>query len=109
MTFGTPHVGSKVADWAEPARQFVNLLGVATNPSLLKTLKSGSETLATLQKGYLNMLRERAKTEFEVKIVCFFEGKSTKRGLMTVGKVRCWAPIYLPPFYQFRGRQLTLN
>lgn len=85
-TLGTPHAGSDIADWAEPARQFMNYF-VETNKTLLKTLQTGSITLATLQREYLNLLRVRAKTKEEIKVMCFFEGKSTKVVGKSIGKV----------------------
>lgn len=61
-----------------------------TNKTLLKDLKEGSDKLAQLDREFPNLLRRRAKkTEEEIEVMCFFEGKEFKLGGKKIGKVSC--------------------
>jgi hypothetical protein len=84
---GTPHEGSDKAKWGEAGRRFLDIIHIETNETLLKNLIEGSEKLSYLQREFLQLLRRRAKTEHEIEIMCFFEGKKSKLAKMSMGYV----------------------
>jgi hypothetical protein len=69
-----------------------------TNKALLKDLQEGSEKLSQLGREFTNLLRRRAKTEEEIEVMCFFEGKSMKVGGKNIGKVVPEASACLPGY-----------
>lgn len=86
--FGTPHLGSDKAKWAEMGRRFIDHYIRDPNKELAKDLEKKSEKLAGLGREFPNLLRRRADSRQErIEILCFFEGKEYKVGLKRVGKV----------------------
>jgi hypothetical protein len=70
---GTPHLGSRKADWAEPITRLSNLLR-KTNKELVAVLEPGSEMLANLQQEFHTMLEDRRRNEGRwIDIFCFYE------------------------------------
>lgn len=84
---GTPHQGSDKAKWAETARSFIKLFKT-TNAELLKDLDEKSEKLAKLGVQFPSLLNSRAQTpKTRIDVVCFYEGLTTKLGVVNVGMV----------------------
>jgi pimeloyl-ACP methyl ester carboxylesterase len=70
---GTPHLGSRKADWAGPLTQMSNLLR-KTNKEIVAVLRPGSEMLGNLQEEFHTMLEDRRKNEgLWIDIFCFYE------------------------------------
>ncbi|EUC44643.1 hypothetical protein COCMIDRAFT_27072 [Bipolaris oryzae ATCC 44560] len=70
---GTPHLGSRKADWAHSITRLSNLLR-KTNKEIVAVLQPGSETLANLQQEFHTMLEDRKKNERKrIEIFCFYE------------------------------------
>lgn len=70
---GTPHLGSRKADWARPITQLSSLLR-KTNKDIIAVLEPGSEMLANLQQEFHTMLEDRRRNEGKwIEIFCFYE------------------------------------
>jgi protein SERAC1 len=70
---GTPHCGSKMADWGKVVGNVINLIKT-TNVDIIRVLKPDSEDLATIRESFLTMLRGRLQQNGQVvKITCFWE------------------------------------
>lgn len=70
---GTPHLGSRKAEWAGPITQLSSLLR-KTNKDIVAVLEPGSEMLANLQQEFHTMLEDRRKNEGKwMEIFCFYE------------------------------------
>lgn len=70
---GTPHLGSRKADWAHPLTQLSSLLR-KTNREIVTVLKPASEMLATLQQEFHSMLEDRRRNQGKwIEIFCFYE------------------------------------
>ena len=84
---GTPHQGSDKAQWAETARRFLRIFKT-TNPELSKDLDEKSEKLAKLGVQFPSLLHSRAqRSDTRIDVVCFYEGLSTRLGLVDIDKV----------------------
>jgi hypothetical protein len=84
---GTPHHGSDLAAWAKYGAIIANVVKHA-NPDIVSVLKPGSEMLASVQKGFHNILRLRKDEGTEIAITCFFE----EHALWLLGEVYATAP-----------------
>ncbi|KAH7329701.1 hypothetical protein B0I35DRAFT_404883 [Stachybotrys elegans] len=70
---GTPHCGSKVANWASIFGQIMNVVK-RTNTSLLSYLQPESEVLRLIQEEFHTMLRSRRdQGRMDLRITCFYE------------------------------------
>jgi hypothetical protein len=70
---GTPHLGSRQAEWAQPITHLSALLR-KTNKEIVAVLKPGSEMLANLQQEFHTMLEDRRRNEGRwIEIFCFYE------------------------------------
>lgn len=82
---GTPHAGSRGADWAAPFTRFSNLLK-KTNSEIVEVLQPGSEMLANLQQEFHTMLEDwRKNRQRSISIFCFYE----EVAMPGVGEVGC--------------------
>ncbi|KAF2745974.1 hypothetical protein M011DRAFT_405378, partial [Sporormia fimetaria CBS 119925] len=74
---GTPHLGSRKADWAGPLTQLSNLLR-KTNKEIVSMLRLGSEVRGNLQEEFHTMLEDRRKNEgVWIDVFCFYESCPT--------------------------------
>ena len=74
---GTPHCGSKIADWAKVCTSVANLVK-RTNGSIIGVLQPESEVLARIQQEFHTMLRARSDAgKRKIRIICFFEDLDT--------------------------------
>ncbi|MCJ1233910.1 hypothetical protein MMC14_001868 [Varicellaria rhodocarpa] len=95
---GTPHQGSKKAQWTETARKFLALFK-ETNTELLRDLDENSATLAKLGEQFPILLRSRTESpETEIEIVCFFEGSPTKVSGVGIGMIVEEKSAFLPGY-----------
>jgi hypothetical protein len=62
LTMGTPHLGSRQAERAQPITHLSNLLR-KTNKEIVAVLEPGSEMLANLQQEFHAMLESRGQNE----------------------------------------------
>jgi hypothetical protein len=70
---GTPHLGSRKAEWAHPLTQLTSLLR-KTNKEIVAVLEPGSEMLANLQQEFHTMLEDRRRNEGKwMDMFCFYE------------------------------------
>jgi hypothetical protein len=70
---GTPHLGSRKADWAAPLTALSNLFR-KTNKDIVAVLEPGSEMLSNLQQEFHTMLEDRRTNEGKwLEICCFYE------------------------------------
>ncbi|CAN9242410.1 unnamed protein product, partial [Alternaria alternata] len=70
---GTPHLGSRKADWAAPLTALLNLFH-KTNRHIVAVLEPGSEMLSNLQQEFHTMLEDRRRNEGKwLEISCFYE------------------------------------
>ncbi|KAI9769485.1 MAG: hypothetical protein M1840_003962 [Geoglossum simile] len=67
---GTPHCGSKAANWASIFGKIVDVVKTV-NVDILHVLTPSSEVLERIQGDFLKMLRERG--DQSLKVTCFFE------------------------------------
>jgi hypothetical protein len=85
---GTPHEGSEKARWAETGRRFLTLFKT-TNKELAKDLTPKSEKLAKLSEQFPILLSRRAQNASTlIDVVCFYEGKSTRKAGVDFDVVR---------------------
>ncbi|KAL9002858.1 MAG: hypothetical protein Q9188_004242 [Gyalolechia gomerana] len=95
---GTPHQGSDKAQWAETGRRFIKLFKT-TNAELSKDLDEKSEKLAKLGKQFPALLNSRAQTpETRIDIVCFYEGLTTRLGIIDIGMIVKESSACLPGY-----------
>jgi hypothetical protein len=72
-SMGTPHLGSRKADWAAPLTALSNLFR-QTNKDIVAVLEPGSEMLSNLQQEFHTMLEDRRRNEGKwLEIFCFYE------------------------------------
>ncbi|KAL8934724.1 MAG: hypothetical protein Q9216_005762 [Gyalolechia sp. 2 TL-2023] len=84
---GTPHQGSDKAQWAETGRRFIRIFKT-TNAELSKDLDEKSEKLAKLGVQFPALLNSRAQDpEPRIDVVCFYEGQTTRLGVIDVGMI----------------------
>ncbi|KAI4647199.1 uncharacterized protein J4E79_010350 [Alternaria viburni] len=70
---GTPHLGSRKADWAAPLTRLSSLLR-KTNRDIVAVLEPASEMLSTLQQEFHTLLEDRRRNEGKwIEIFCFYE------------------------------------
>lgn len=70
---GTPHLGSRKADWAARLTALSNLFR-KTNKDNMAVLEPGSEMLSNLQQEFHTMLEDRRTNEGKwLEICCFYE------------------------------------
>ena len=70
---GTPHLGSRKADWAASLTRLSSLLR-KTNREIVAVLEPASEMLSTLQQEFHTMLEDRRRNEGKwIEIFCFYE------------------------------------
>ena len=79
---GTPHKGSKLANWASLGTAFSSV-AKATNRDIVKFLEPDSEVLADIRNSFVKLVRVKAKSSSEIEIVLFYE----ELGIRLVGKV----------------------
>lgn len=70
---GTPHCGSKLADWAKICTSVAKVVRGA-NKSIVSVLEPESEVLASIQRSFHTMIRCRGVAgEQQIRITCFYE------------------------------------
>jgi hypothetical protein len=70
---GTPHCGSRLADWASVCLSVTNLVN-SPSRRLVTVLQPESEVLARIQQEFHNMLRARNNSgKQQIRITCFYE------------------------------------
>lgn len=69
---GTPQAGSDLTAWGEIGMRVTSLVK-QTNNELVAVLKPGSEMLATIQRGFHNVLRRRIDDSKEISVTSFYE------------------------------------
>ena len=70
---GTPHLGSRKAEWAASLTRLSSLLR-KTNREIVAVLEPGSEMLSALQQEFHTMLEDRRRNEGKwIEIFCFYE------------------------------------
>ena len=86
---GTPHHGSDLAAWGKLG---TNIARIAQQPNscLVAVLKPGSETLASVQNSFHNLLRLRKNEGTEIDITCFYE----ELAFPVIGMVKCSNPDF---------------
>ena len=69
---GTPHFGADAAKWGSYG---ANLIGIVrqTNSPIVKVLRPDSEMLASIQRDFQGVLRQRIDERTAIDITCFFE------------------------------------
>ncbi|KAH6640799.1 Alpha/Beta hydrolase protein [Chaetomium tenue] len=70
---GTPLQGSPMTKWGEIGQRFARLANQDKNKELLAELKQDSPRLRELADAFSNILRDRAKGEEPIDVVCFYE------------------------------------
>jgi hypothetical protein len=86
---GTPLHGSTKAAWMAIGHKFAKLLGQEKNKEIISVLEEDSPRLLELEKNFVNVLRDRAKTKEKIDIVCFYEQFETSPvGQVTTQKPR---------------------
>lgn len=69
---GTPHRGSRMADWAKiPASVISHLKSV--NQSLLGYLQPDNQLLNSVQRRFWDMVRQQRESGRSLEITCFYE------------------------------------
>lgn len=66
---GTPHGGSRVANWGSTVAKYVNIFR-GTNREILQNLQPGSSDLQRTEEDFQHMLR---RDDIKLKIYCFYE------------------------------------
>lgn len=85
---GTPHQGSKKAQWVELGEKFLSLFSDENIAGVLKELEQGSETLVKLGVAFSKWLSHRAgKPETKVEVFCLFEKLSSSVGGKSIGNL----------------------
>ncbi|PSN64914.1 hypothetical protein BS50DRAFT_677808 [Corynespora cassiicola Philippines] len=80
---GTPHLGSKKAEWGKQIARFASLFR-RVNRKIVAVLEPDSEMLANLQQEFHTLLEDRRKNQWkEVNIYCFYESID----VATIGKI----------------------
>jgi pimeloyl-ACP methyl ester carboxylesterase len=79
---GTPHFGADTAKWATYCGNVVSVVK-QTNVPIVALLKSDSEMLASIQKEFQGILRQRIDDHTPIEISCFYEELPVK----VIGKV----------------------
>lgn len=69
---GTPHLGADAARWATFATGIISAIK-QTNVKIVEVLRPDSEMLASLQKDFQGVLRQRIDEHQPVDITCFYE------------------------------------
>ena len=77
---GTPHRGTKVANWGDIVASSAKALGCGFEDSILKNLRDDSESLRDLLYEF-TLWANRV----QLKIVCFFEQHKTDYGKRIIG------------------------
>jgi pimeloyl-ACP methyl ester carboxylesterase len=69
---GTPHLGADLASWGRYGTLLLNVVK-KTNKEIVQVLKPDSEMLATIQKGFHEILRSRQAVNQPIAVTCFHE------------------------------------
>ncbi|OAG43666.1 hypothetical protein AYO21_02252 [Fonsecaea monophora] len=69
---GTPHMGSRMADWARVPASALGMVK-STNKSLLKILELDDQLLESVQVEFLAMIRDLRESNRRLEVTCFFE------------------------------------
>ena len=89
---GTPHCGSKLADWAKVFTSMAKLVK-GLNESIISVLQPDSEVLARIQQEFHTMIRARCNVgKRQIRMLCFFEDHDTPG----IGAVRIVPNHYKP-------------
>ena len=81
LFFGTPHNGSRVADWAAMLVKMLRALpGVYVNPKIVEDLREQNASLDRLQQDFLGVLKRRSDPTQAITVHCFFEQLETHTG-----------------------------
>lgn len=75
---GTPLQGSPMTKWAEIRQRLARLVGQDKNKDLVTELKQDSPRLRELSEAFANILRDRARGEVPIDVVCFYEQFETQ-------------------------------
>ena len=85
---GTPHCGSRLADWAKVFTSVAKLVR-SVNKSIIAVLRPESEVLARIQQEFHTMIRARNEAgKQRLRITCFFEDLDTP-GIGPVSSFLC--------------------
>jgi hypothetical protein len=88
---GTPHCGSKLADWVTIGGHLLSLIK-NVNTDIVAVLKTDSEVLAIVQEDFHNMIASREdEGKQKLQITCFAEELPVQR--MGFSAVVCWLRI----------------
>ncbi|QDS71849.1 hypothetical protein FKW77_009950 [Venturia effusa] len=95
---GAPLGGSEKARWAELGRRFLSIIKT-TNKDLANELTPKSEKLAKLGEQFPIFLATRARNAATaIDVVCFYEGKSTRRAGLDFAKMVSKTSACLPGY-----------
>ncbi|RSL62874.1 hypothetical protein CEP54_005465 [Fusarium duplospermum] len=83
---GTPLEGAGKAKWAVIGQKFAALCRQEKNTDVVKVLQKDSPRLQDLADNFANILRDRAKSEEAIDVVCFYEEFETESIGLIVSK-----------------------
>ncbi|KND86275.1 Protein SERAC1 [Tolypocladium ophioglossoides CBS 100239] len=92
---GTPHKGSWMAEWAKIPAWSVSLVK-STNKSLLEILETDNQFLESIQRGFLETIREQREGGRRLEVTCFFEELPLPVAGMVVSKESATLEGYNP-------------